>query len=151
MLCPMLNFPCQLEIPDAWLADAGVDAFPSASTPAYHSTAGAVLVSLDEIEPPRRVKTSQIHWRGLDRTRMVHLMKEIAEGIEIKPVELVELPELDDHLVSTPFRYKAYSYRVCDGVHRFYVSIAAGFKKVPATITTVPELVERARNLGWCT
>jgi hypothetical protein len=43
-----------------------------------------------------------------------------------------------------------YSYRTRDGFHRFYASVAAGFDYVPTTVTTVPELVECAKSLGWC-
>lgn len=149
MRYPMPNFPCDFEIPDDWLAEAGMDTFTPTAT-AYRSTADAVLVPLHKIEPPNRVKTCLNHWRGFDRTRMISVMKGIATGAEIEAIPVVQLPEIDNRLVPTPLRYHTYCYRVRDGFHRFYASVAAGFENVPATIMTVPELVELAKNLGWC-
>ncbi len=149
MRFPMPNFPCEFETLDDWLAESGMDAFTPTAT-AYRSTADAVLVPILEIEPPYRAKTCLNDWLGFDRTRMIRVMNGIATGAEIEAIPLVPLPELDSRLVTTPFRYHRYCYRPCDGFQRFYASAAAGFENVPAIITTVPELVESAKNLGWC-
>jgi hypothetical protein len=45
-------------------------------------------------------------------------------GDEIEPVEAIELPGRE--FCDAPYRY-----RVCDGYHRFYASIAAGFAMLP--------------------
>jgi hypothetical protein len=55
MRFPMPNYPCDFEIPDDWLSDAGMGGFvPTAN--AYRSIASAVLVPLREIEPPYRMR-----------------------------------------------------------------------------------------------
>ncbi len=149
MRYPLPNFPCDFEVPDDWLAESGMNAFAPTAR-AYRSTIDAVLVPIHEIEPPYRVKTCPNDWRGFDRTRMIRVMNWIATDAEIEAIPLIQLPELDDRLVPTHFRYHMYSYRIRDGFHRFYASAAAGFENVPAIITTVPELVEFAKNLGWC-
>ncbi len=146
MRVPMPHFPCGFEIPDDWLIVSGMDAFTPAST-SYRSTANAVLVPLDEIEPPYRAKTCPNDWLGFDRTRMIRVMSWIATESEIEAIPLIQLPELDERLASTPFRYHRYSYRTTDGFHRFYASVVARFENVPATITTVSELMDLAEKL----
>lgn len=123
----MPNFPCEFELPDAWLTEAGMDAFqPSAS--AYASTPSAVLVALREIEPPYRAPGHPKDWRGFDRVRLISVLKGIAAGAEIEPVPLRRLPE-----EAFP-DFAPYRFRVRNGVHRFYASIAAGFEHLPAVI-----------------
>jgi hypothetical protein len=114
------SFPCFFEIPDDWLDEAGMRGF-SAVTSSYRSTE-AGLVSIEDIEPPRRLRTVPKDYRGFDRARMVSVLKGIVAGAEIEPVPLVSIPELDDRLVGTLYRYRTYSYRIRDGVHRFYAS-----------------------------
>jgi hypothetical protein len=143
------NFPCVFEIPDEWLDEAGIRDF-SAETAFYRSTADATLVRIDEIEPPMRRRAAPNDHCGFDRGRMVSVLKGILAGAEIEAVPLVLLPELDDRLVRTPYRYRTYSYRIRDGFHRFYASVAAGFEYLPARITTVPVLVQDCQDLGWC-
>jgi hypothetical protein len=121
---PMPNYPCEFEIPDAWLAEAGMDGF-TRSASAYRSTAVAVLVPLREIEPPYRVP--ELDWRDFDRSRLISVLKGIATGAEIAPVPLLQLPPGD-------FPAAPYRYRVRNGFHRFYASIAAGFEQLPAVI-----------------
>ena len=143
------NFPCEFDIPDDWLDEAGFRGF-KALTPSFTSTAGATLIPIAEVEPPRRLPSYPCDVRGFVRTKMVNVLKEIVGGIEIKPVPLVLLPELDDRLVTTYQRYRTYNYRIQDGFHRFYASVAAGFECLPALITTVPELVKFCQDAGWC-
>jgi hypothetical protein len=125
MRYPIPNYPCEFEIPEAWLTEAGMDGF-TRTAPAYRSTAAAVAVPLHEIEPPYRTPAKD--WRGFDRARLISVLNGIAMGAEIEPVPLLELPTGD----FPPARYR---YRVRDGFHRFYASIAAGFACLPAVIT----------------
>ena len=124
MRYPMPNYPCEFEIPDAWLKEAGIDGFIR-TEPAYRSTTAAVAVALREIEPPYR--TPEKDWRGFDRGRLISVLKAIATGAEIEPVPLLELPP--DLPSRAPYRF-----RVLDGFHRFYGSIAAGFEYLPGSI-----------------
>jgi hypothetical protein len=125
MRYPMPNYPCEFEIPDAWLNEAGMNGF-TRTAPAYHSTAAAVRVALREIEPPYRVP--ELDWCGFDRDRLISVLNSIATGAEIEPVPLLKLPPGD-------FSAAPYRYRVRNGFHRFYASIAAGFECLPAEIT----------------
>jgi hypothetical protein len=139
---PMPNYPCDFELPDEWLIEAGMANFIRART-AFRSTTNAVLVPLCEIEPPYRAHSHPMDWRGFDRTRLISILRGIATEAEIEAVPLVQLPA-GDPLAPTPYRY-----RVRDGVHRFYASIVAGFECLPATIKSLAELLELSRNLGW--
>jgi hypothetical protein len=124
---PMPNFPCEFELPDEWLMEAGmVGSRPTGS--AYASDHSAILVPLREIEPPFRNLEVPKDWHGFDRVRMVRVLRGIVSGAEIPPVPLRELPEE----VFPDLR--PYRYRVRDGIHRFYASIAAEFQKLPAVI-----------------
>lgn len=136
MLFQLPNFPCSFEIPDDWLQEAGFNGYV-ATEPSFRSKPGATLVCLAEIEPQLRSPTSPNDFHGFGRQRMVKVLNEIVTGAEIYPVPLVKLPELDDRLVETPYRYRTYDYRIQDGFHRFYASVAAGFEYVPA-IMRVP-------------
>jgi hypothetical protein len=91
MRFPMPHFPCEFEIPDDWLTDAGIVGF-TGTTSAYRSISSAVLVPINKIEPPYRLVTIPKDWRGFDRGRLVKVLKEIVSGTEIWPARLHELP-----------------------------------------------------------
>ncbi len=126
MRYPMPNYPCEFEVPDSWLVEAGISNF-SSKEPAYRSSVGAVLVPLAEVEPPYRRMTHPKDWRGFDRARMVSILNGIVTGAEIEAVPLLELPIFE-------FSPRPYRYRVLNGVHRFYASIVAGFENLPGVI-----------------
>jgi hypothetical protein len=127
MRYPMPNYPCDFEIPEAWLAEAGMDGFTKSAS-AYRSSAAAVLVPLQTIVPPPRFPAAPKDWHGFDRARFVSVLEGITTGAEIEPVPLLELPPHD--IWPPPYRY-----RVRDGFHRFYASIAAGFEFLPAVLS----------------
>jgi hypothetical protein len=126
MRFPMPHYPCDFEIPDDWLLEAGMVGFAPTET-AFHSDASALFVPLTTIEPvPRFIFASQ-RLAGFDRARMIRLFKGFVSRDEIEPVPLVEL------LVSE-FAYSPYRYRVLNGLYRFLDSIAAGYPRLPAVI-----------------
>ncbi|HXQ51990.1 MAG TPA: hypothetical protein VN802_12915 [Stellaceae bacterium] len=129
----MPNFPCEFEIPDAWLGEAGIAGFTRTET-AYRSSQDAVLVPLREIEPPYRKPALARDWRGFERARLISILKGIIAGAEIEPVPLLELPA-GSFVVPTFVRPGPYDYQVRNGFHRFYASIAAGFEYLPAVIS----------------
>jgi hypothetical protein len=118
--------PAEFEIPDDWWSEAGMLKFTRGSS-AYRSTAATThSLALREVEPPFRFPEYSKDFRGFDRARMIHILARIAAGAEIDPVPVLILPALAD-ISKAPFRY-----RVLDGVHRFYASVAAGFEQLPA-------------------
>ena len=133
MRYPMPNYPCEFEVPDAWLSEAGMAGFARAGA-AYRSTPSAVLVPLREIEPPYRKPSTAKDWRGFDRLRLISLLQGFIGGSEIEPVSLLELPA-GIHVVPTFVLPGPYAYQVRNGFHRFYASIVAGFECLPGVIS----------------
>jgi len=119
--------PGEFEIPDQWRADAGMTAFASFGRRAYCSAETAVLVPLREVEPPFRLPECELDGNGFDRLRLISILKGFVAASEIAPVPLICLPSTD--FPPAPFRY-----RVRDGFHRFYASVAAGFECLPALL-----------------
>jgi hypothetical protein len=123
MRFPMPHFPAEFEIPDKWLSEANFVGFkPQAA--AYRSSPGAVLVPLTTVEPIARFTSHPKDFRGFDRARPIRILQGFVVGDEIEPIEAIGLPARE--FCDAPYRY-----RVCDGFHRFYASIAAGFAMLP--------------------
>jgi hypothetical protein len=59
----MPNFPCDFDVPDDWLFEAGLQSF-SPSAMGYRSWPEAQLVPLLEILPPPRNSATPKDWRG---------------------------------------------------------------------------------------
>jgi hypothetical protein len=123
----MPHYPCEFEIPDEWLAEAGAVGFEPAMR-AYRSSVQAVLVPLTDIEPPYRVVRIGKDWRGFDRPRFISVLKGIVAAAEIEPVPLLELPVFE-------FGPTTYRFRVRNGFHRFYATVALGFECLAATVS----------------
>lgn len=127
MRFPFPLLPAEFEIPDDWWVEAGMSNF-TPNTLTYRSTAEAAhTVALRDIEPPFRWPEVPKDFRGFDRKRMIDVLSGIAMDVALPPLPLLVLPPLPD-ISRAPF-----SYRVLDGVHRFYASVAAGFVAVPAS------------------
>lgn len=124
MRFPMPHYPCEFEIPDDWLSEAGVIGFaPTAS--AYNYKSPTKLIPLAEIEPPPRLLSSPNDWCGFNRGRLIGHLRRFVASDKTDPVPVVELPE---HELGHS------KYRICDRYHRFYGSIVAGFSYLPAII-----------------
>jgi len=122
----MPHLPCEFEIPDDWLVEAGALGF-SPKRAAYRSVLSAAAAPLTEVEPPPRLVGYPLSWRGLDRTRFVRILNGMVTDAEIEPVPVVEMPFVD--LVPSPYRL-----RVANGVHRFYASVAMGYSHLPVDL-----------------
>lgn len=127
MRYPIFNYPCDFEIRDEWLAESGMNGF-SPTARAYLSDRKAPCIPLHDIEPPFRSPGVKKDWCGFDRARMVCILKGFVAGDRIPPVSLRTLPETLDS--PSPYRF-----RVHDGYHRFYASLAAGFDLLPSCHT----------------
>lgn len=131
----MPRLPCEFEIPDQWLNEVGISNFnPTAE--AYHSTNEAIIVSLRDIAPPSRFPECPMDGGGFGRIRLIGILKKIVRGEDLPPVCLIDL---DDNQWITPPPYR---YLLQDGTHRFYASIMAGFKSLPAVVTPAANLKE---------
>jgi hypothetical protein len=126
MRFPMPNYPCDFKIPDNWIAEAGFRDF-KAKRPAYLSSANATLIPLDLVEPLIRFMGYPLDFRGFSRERLVSVLRGFVANDIISAVPAIHLPVRE-------FCAGTFRYRVCDGVHRYYASIAAGFSMLPADL-----------------
>jgi len=108
----------EFEIPDDWWELAGAIGFtPSQKAFAAFSDAQwpTTLVPIKDVAAPRRNPGVE----GLLKERTVSILRAFVTGAELPPVE-VEPGSL--------------AFRVRDGFHRYYLSIAAGFCMLPVSI-----------------
>jgi hypothetical protein len=130
MRFPMPLFPCVFELLNNWLVEAGwinddghMIFQPTGA--AYPSTPNARLISLKLVEPLGRDCGYGKNFHGFDRGRMLKIPKEFVAGDIIEAPNAIELPDDRD------FCRGQYRYRICDGVHRYFASIAAGYTLIP--------------------
>lgn len=123
------RYPAEFEVPDEWWAAAGMSDFMCVRS-AYNSTTDE-LIQLVHIEPPFRLREIHPTSNGFDRERFVSILKGFRTDAQLPPIDLLNIPPTHD-ISGDPFRF-----RVADGFHRFYASIAAGFEFVPATLRAV--------------
>jgi hypothetical protein len=117
------------DVPDEWWIESGIAKFRPASE-AYRVKAqpdqDIYSVRIDDVAPVER-RLSEGLFRNhptkllLAKDRVLEILRGFAANAEIPPVRLVRF--------STSERYR---YKLTDGAHRFYLSIAAGFTHVPA-------------------
>jgi hypothetical protein len=94
---------------------------------AYRSKPDATLVPLHNLEPPFRLTEVPLDFRGFCRNRMTDILIGFAARAEIAPVVVVNYPPVD-------MRPALFQYRIWDGFHRYYASVAAGFGYLPVVI-----------------
>ncbi|MGD0633003.1 MAG: hypothetical protein ABSA13_01810 [Beijerinckiaceae bacterium] len=119
----------KIELDDAWWAEAGMTGFvPSGRSfcPNVQAAEGKVIFEarIDEVGSIRRnpgVGIFNDNEEATARERVVRILKGFLEGAAIPPVMLVKCTSNSD------FRWK-----IGNGSHRFYCSLAAGFSHVPA-------------------
>jgi hypothetical protein len=118
-----------IELPDSWWAEAEMANFvPQARAfrPDHRAESGVEIfeASIEEIAPLERAPGVGIfndNDEASARERIVRILRGFREGVQIPPIHLVKLTP------RAPFRY-----RIGDGSHRFYCSLAAGFSHVQA-------------------
>ena len=107
----------EFEIPDPWWRAAGF----SAHTPAYASSSctqwPTTIVPVSDVEAPRR----DLGVVGLHEDRTLSLLQAFRSGVSIPPLEVHVAPGQT-------------KYRVRDGFHRYYLSIACGFSMLPVSV-----------------
>ena len=106
-----------MEIPPAWLVEAGLQNFVTSST-SYRCTAPHDLIPLTDIE--RVVRIRPLDADGFCHERMIRVLI----GIRVVPPVPVEAIQLGQRRM----------YRLRDGTHRFYASLTLGFSHLPCDI-----------------
>jgi hypothetical protein len=110
------------EIADESWTETGMNSFERGTDVAYRGRYQPTmrLFSIAHIELPSM--TGRLHKGtfGLEPSRMVKVLREIARREEIWPVEIIES--------------ESRNYRLKHGAHRYHASIAAGFSHIPAIV-----------------
>jgi hypothetical protein len=122
--------PMTFEIPDAWLAHVELAGFnpPAVS---FRSARDAIAIGIEEVQPPVRLPTVEHDFNGFDRQRFLAVLSGMIQDLELPPIILRRLPSPEFEELGTPNPYK---YRVYDGFHRYYASVAAGFSHVSSEV-----------------
>jgi hypothetical protein len=109
----------------AWWVEAGMNDFQRETEAYAHSVYPAVqLIALTDIEPPLLGPgRARLTDSGFDYDRMMLILRGIASKRIIPPVQMTDQQQQGE-----------YRYKVYDGWHRFYASVAAGFPCLP-TVT----------------
>jgi hypothetical protein len=110
----------EFEIPDEWLHEAGVYNYKPTSEayePLSNGERPTEIMSFNNLQAP--IRDPGTTW--FNKKRMVSLMKGVISGKAMPPVEVHLKPEEN-------------KYSVKNGFHRFYMSVALGFKALPVTV-----------------
>ena len=128
----------QFEIPDTWWFKAEMAEFrPKApqyrANPSDLKNGQTILsVCVGEVEPLRSRKLNHGDGFFASEAQVVHVLRGFIKGSAIFPVKVERQPAGSD-----------YVYRLYDGTHRFYCSVAAGFSHVPAVEVKPSSLLPR--------
>ena len=122
------------DLPDEWWEEAGMVGFVPAraayrANPAPYPVERVVAIPIADVEPLERKLSHGIfndsHIFGTARERVVSILKGFREDAAIPPVHVVRLGPGG-----------SYRFKLNAGAHRFYCSVAAGFKSVSAIDVT---------------
>ena len=119
-----------------WVAESGLKPFSKTADHYLYKlnrdqTKPVIIVNHNEIDPNIRGKDTSIFKNGeVDgklvpaKERVLNILTAIEQNTELPPVEIREAE-------NGPYKYKLHH-----GCHRFYLSILAGFKSIPAILIT---------------
>ena len=107
-------------VPDSWWLKAKMDEFEP-RTPHYRTDdPSALAVRVEKVEPVRRQLK---HGVFANEEVVLCIFCGFVENSPIPPVKICEQPP-----------DSVYPYRLQNGAHRFYCSVAAGYSHVPAGV-----------------
>jgi hypothetical protein len=106
------------QIPVEWLGTAGMQDFTPLRL-SYLCESPHELIALADIARPKRDSRIVFDCNGLRRDRTMAVLAGIREDLSLPPIQV---------------KAGGRSYRVHNGFHRFYASLALGFSHIPAVI-----------------
>jgi hypothetical protein len=136
MDCTVPHSNRKFVVPNEWWTDAGMDGFvPNSEYYPTRKSSGFEIVAVEDVEPPER--TIEMFWR--DRESVLEVLRKIRTGEEQEPI-----------VVWSKEKRGTKNFMVKDGFHRFYLSIAIGYRKIPIKIDDfdLDEFLEKERNTG---
>ena len=133
--CKVPNSTVEFEVPDDWWTSAGMANFvPSSDYYTTKQSSCPEIVAVEEVEPPFR-GNRQIWFRN--RQSVIEVLAKMRTGEELDPIE-----------VWSREKTRTEKYRVKHGFHRFYLSIAIGYPKLPIKVNDfdLDEFLEKERK-----
>ncbi len=124
-------------MPVEWLREVGMEFFvPNSLHYQVNQAHCSKIVSINEIEPPLRDNGNR--WFR-DKETVVEILQQVRTEKEIEPIE-----------VWSKKKKNSIKYVVRDGFHRFYISVALGFREIPIKIndSDMYEFFEKERQAG---
>ena len=129
----LIHHDLQIELLDEWWVAAGMKDFRLSGT-AYRVDISAnpnqtvYEVRIEDVVPVHRAQGVGIFNNDMEtgltaQERTVSILQGFRSNAAFKPVEVKRLPSTETH-----------KYKLLDGTHRFYCSLAAGFTCVPAVV-----------------
>ena len=127
----------EIELDSAWWAEAGMEDFaPTSRTYSVDSSAAGdhriFEVSIEDVREVSRtpgVGVFNDNEQMSARERVLQILRGFNTGTKIAPVKVVCEPP-----------GSRYRYKLVNGTHRFYCSLAAGFSHVPAVEGSISTL-----------
>jgi hypothetical protein len=107
-------------MPAAWMVEAELGAFVP-SSPSFVCIVPHLLLELKSMELPMRNEGIVLDQNGFRRDRMMLILSGIRNGDPIPPISVEACNGVK-------------RYRLRDGFHRFYASVACGFSHIPVEI-----------------
>jgi len=126
------NTTVEFEVPDDWWTSAGMTNFvPSSDYYTAKQSSCPEIVAVGEVEPPFREKWFR------NRQSVIEVLTKMRTGEELEPIE-----------VWSREKTRTEKYRVKHGFHRFYLSIAIGYPKLPIKVNDfdLDEFLEKERK-----
>jgi hypothetical protein len=126
------NSTVEFEVPDDWWTSAGMGNFvPSLDHYTTKQSSCSEIVAVEEVEPPVR----EMGFRG--RESVIAVLTMMRTGEELEPIE-----------VWSRGKSRTEKYVIRHGYHRFYLSVAIRYPKLPIKVTDFvwAEFLEKERK-----
>jgi len=126
MLFSLPHPPLCFEVPDEWWAAAGMLGFV-APGPSYKVDPPLIdevfTCPIAEVAPMIRQPQVVGDFAGFGRDRLMDILRGFVADVLLPPVQVYRFDQVE-----------GFRYRLHDGYHRFYASVAVGFSHLPAVI-----------------
>jgi len=105
---------------DLWSSAEMEGFFPTSNHYATNQASYFETVMIEEIEPPLR-KNDKFWFRNQES--VIEVLRKMRTGEELEPIEVWSTQKTNSK-----------KYRVRDGFHRFYLSVAVGYRMLPIKV-----------------
>jgi len=108
-----------MTVPASWLSEAGLQGFVP-TRQAFRCDEPHIIISIANIE--KMIRSVPLDMNGFRRDRMMRVLTGIRDDDALPPIPVQRADQ------------GPLPYRLRDGTHRFYASLALGFSHIPAVL-----------------